>query len=98
MPPRMTLVAFLYPTSYLPKDSSTRMAGKDRRDSSVPIWRQTQHTIPEKKVRFGEFSFQMESGISLYLIQFTNKSRDLYLIGLDEEFKYKIIILIYYNV
>ncbi|MBT2699665.1 hypothetical protein J7E79_19970 [Bacillus sp. ISL-40] len=54
-----------YPASYLPKDSSTRLAGRFKRDSSVPIWRQPQHAFSEMKAHFGSFSFQTESGMSL---------------------------------
>jgi hypothetical protein len=35
------------PASYLPKDSSTRLIGKNKRDSSVPVWRQPQPACKE---------------------------------------------------
>lgn len=58
------------------------MAGRAKRDSSVPFWRQPQHALPEKKAHFGSFSFQTESEMSLHLVRITHKNRDLYLIGL----------------
>lgn len=37
---------------------------------------------PETKAYFGSFSFQTESAMSLHLVRFTHKNRDLYPIGL----------------
>jgi hypothetical protein len=82
MPTKTIRWHYQYPASYLPKDSSTRMAGRAKRDSSVPIRIQPQHAVTEIKAHFGNFSFQAESAISLYLVRFTNKNCDLYLIGL----------------
>jgi hypothetical protein len=67
------------------------LAGKTKRDSSVPVWKQPQHILSEKKTHFGSFSFQMGSKMSLHLRHFTIKNRDLYLIGFDEDFTYSVL-------